>query len=176
MPAASSRAAALETLVIMTMPSLLPACVQATPEAKKMRPPHVLISSHKLRIGRVLRAGFDRRLLALRQVRARCLRPAVRLTVASTGRSKPTRLDDELGEEMWISALSDGKARLQGSVCSCAPSAYKKKQKGGHSGPGSMVGSWCASLCAFLAPLTVVSPSAWSCHAVCLRMVYSTVP
>ena len=64
----------------MTMPSLLPACVQATPEAKKMRPPHVPISSHKLRIGCVLGAGFDRRLRALRQVRARRLRPAGRLT------------------------------------------------------------------------------------------------
>ena len=36
MRAAGSRATALATLLIMTMPSLLPACVQATPEAKKM--------------------------------------------------------------------------------------------------------------------------------------------
>ena len=49
MRAASSRATALATLVIMTMPSLLPACVQATPEAKKMWPPHLPISSHRLR-------------------------------------------------------------------------------------------------------------------------------
>ena len=58
----------------MTMPSLLPACFQATPEDNKMWPPQVPISSHRLRIGRVLVAGFDRRLLALRQVRARRLR------------------------------------------------------------------------------------------------------
>ena len=80
MRAPSSRATALATLVIMTMRSLLPACVQATPEAKKKRPPHVPLSSHRLRIGRVLGAGFDRRLLALRQVRSRRLRPAGRLT------------------------------------------------------------------------------------------------
>ena len=35
MRAASSRATALATLVIVTMPSLLPACVQVTPEAKR---------------------------------------------------------------------------------------------------------------------------------------------
>ena len=48
-------------------------------DSKKMRPPHAPTSSHRP-IGRVLGAGFDRRLLALRQVRARRLRPAGRLT------------------------------------------------------------------------------------------------
>ena len=80
MRVASSRAAALATLVIMTMRSLLPACVQVTPEAKKTRPPHVPLSSHRLRIGPVLGAGLGRRLVALRQVRVRRLRPAGRLT------------------------------------------------------------------------------------------------
>ena len=80
MRAASSRATALETHVIVKMPSLLPACVQATPEAKKMPPPNAPTSSHRLRIGRILGAGFDRRLLALWQVHARRLRPAGRIT------------------------------------------------------------------------------------------------
>ena len=70
------------------MPSLLPACVQATPEAKKMRQPHAPTSSHRLRIGCVLGAGFDRRRLALRKVRARRLRPAGRLTCRVHGQKE----------------------------------------------------------------------------------------
>ena len=41
-----------------------------------MRPPHAPTSSHRLPIGRVLGEGFDRRLLVLRKVRERRLRPA----------------------------------------------------------------------------------------------------
>ena len=101
MRAASSRATVLATLVIMTMPSLLPACVQATPEAKKMRPPHVPLSSHRLRIGCVLGAGFDRRLLALRKVPARRLRPAGRLTCRVHGQNRRRR-----DRRAWIRLLS----------------------------------------------------------------------
>ena len=98
MRAASSRATALATLVIMTMPSLLPACVQATPEAKKMWPPHVPISSHRLRIG-ALGAGFDMRLLALRQLQ---LRPAGRLTCRVHGRAERS---NQAGSLHWETRL-----------------------------------------------------------------------
>ena len=91
MRAASSRATALATLVIVTMPSLLPACVQATPEAKKMQPPHAPTSSHRRPTGRVLGGGFDRRLLALRKVPARRLRPAGRLTCRVHGQNRRRR-------------------------------------------------------------------------------------
>ena len=80
MRADGSKATALATLILVTMPSLLPACVQATPEENKMRPLHAPISSHRRPIGRVLGAGFDRRLLALRQVCARHLGPEAHLS------------------------------------------------------------------------------------------------
>ena len=54
MRSAGSRATALATLVLVTRPNLLPACVQATPEAKKMRPPHAPTSSHRRPIERFL--------------------------------------------------------------------------------------------------------------------------
>ena len=97
MRAAGSRPTLLATLVLVTRPNLLPACLQTTPEEKKMRPPHAPTSSHRLRIGCVLGAGFDRRLLALWQVRARRLRPAGRLTccvpwTAAAQSRSPTRL------------------------------------------------------------------------------------
>ena len=80
MRAAGSRATALATLVLVTRPKLLPACVHATPEEKKMQLPHAPISSHRRLIWRFLGADFDRLLLSLRHVHSRRLRPAGRLT------------------------------------------------------------------------------------------------
>ena len=48
-----------------------------------MWPPHAPTNSHRRPIGRFLGAGFDMRLLALRQVHSRRLRPVGRLTCAS---------------------------------------------------------------------------------------------
>ena len=57
-----------------------PASVRLGDSRKKMQPPHAPTSSHRRPTGRVLGGGFDRRLLALRKVPARRLRPAGRLT------------------------------------------------------------------------------------------------
>ena len=53
-------------------------------QGKIMRLSHAPTSSHRRPIGRVHGAGFDRRLLSLRQVYARRLRPAGRLTCRDT--------------------------------------------------------------------------------------------
>ena len=57
-----------------------PASVRPGDSRGKMRPSHVPTSSHRWPIGRVHGAGFGRRLLALRKLHARRLRPAERLT------------------------------------------------------------------------------------------------
>ena len=79
-----------------------------------MWPPHVPISSHRLRIGRVLVAGFDRWPLALRKVRARRLRPAGRLTCRVQGRRRMSGVADASEEfEMAISRTVQGSGLSQ---------------------------------------------------------------
>ena len=79
-----------------------------------MRPPHAPTSSHRRLIERVLGAGFDRRLLSLRQVYARRLRSAGRLTCRVHGQLElpTTRVGKSSEIEIPGAAIADALGTL----------------------------------------------------------------
>ena len=81
-----------------------------------MRPHYAPASSHRRPTGRVLGAVFGRRLLALRKVRARRLRPAGRLTCRVHGRFVGLRVFGPSGTQRTFAISLGRDFQLQNSV------------------------------------------------------------